>query len=143
MRIALSDLSKTHQAQVTAQLHATPRPKTVKIEVSEPKKVVRTKRETPDATSFFVAAGLPAPVREHRFHTTRKWRFDYAFLQSRVALEVEGGIWTGGRHTSGAGFQKDMEKYNAAALAGWRVFRVTPSGLRSRLTVEMLLEAIT
>jgi len=141
MKFALSDLSKAHQAQVAAQLHATPRPKTVQISVAEPMAKAK-RRDTPDATSFFVAAGLPAPVREHRFHATRKWRFDYAWVQSRVALEVEGGIWTGGRHTSGAGFQKDMEKYNAAALAGWRVFRVTPSSLRSRLTVEMLLEAI-
>jgi hypothetical protein len=72
------------------------------------------------------------PVTEHKFHTTRKWRFDYAFPDSMVAVEVEGGVWTGGRHTSGAGFVKDMEKYNTALLHGWRVYRTTPKMLTSR-----------
>jgi hypothetical protein len=72
------------------------------------------------------------PVTEHKFHSTRKWRFDYAFPDSMVAVEVEGGVWTGGRHTSGAGFVKDMEKYNTALLHGWRVYRTTPKMLTSR-----------
>jgi hypothetical protein len=75
------------------------------------------------------------PVTEHKFHPTRKWRFDYAFPDSMVAVEVEGGVWTGGRHTSGAGFIKDMEKYNTALLHGWRVYRVTPKTLTSRDTI--------
>ena len=74
-------------------------------------------------------AGLPEPIAEHRFHQQRKWRFDWAFPQDRIAIEVDGGIWTRGRHTRGAGFVKDMEKLNAAVLAGWRVFRVTPEQL--------------
>ena len=74
-------------------------------------------------------AGLPEPVAEHRFHRERKWRFDWAFPSDLIALEVEGGAFTRGRHTRGLGFVKDMEKYNAAVLAGWRVFRVTPDQL--------------
>jgi hypothetical protein len=61
--------------------------------------------------------------KEHRFHPVRKWRFDY-FHKSGVAVELEGGIYTGGRHTRGAGFLKDMEKYNLAASMGILVFRV-------------------
>src|SRR5688572_10984501 len=76
-----------------------------------------------------VAAGLPEPTPEHRFSPPRKWRFDFAWPDHRVALEVEGGAFTRGRHTRGAGFVKDMEKYNTATLAGWRVLRVTPSDL--------------
>lgn len=76
-----------------------------------------------------VAAGLPEPVCEFAFLSPRKWRFDYAWPDFSVALEVEGGAFTLGRHTRGAGFMKDMEKYNEAALAGWRVLRVTPSQL--------------
>jgi hypothetical protein len=75
------------------------------------------------------------PVTEHKFHPTRKWRFDYAFPDSMVAVEVEGGVWTGGRHTRGAGFIADMEKYNTALLHGWRVYRVTPKTLTSRDTI--------
>lgn len=66
----------------------------------------------------------PELVREHRFHPPRRWRFDFAHLETRTAIEIEGGTWTGGRHTRGAGFVADAEKYNAAALAGWTVFRL-------------------
>lgn len=68
-------------------------------------------------------------VREFRFHTTRRWRFDYAVPSLRIALEVEGGVWHGGRHTSPQGFIGDMEKYNAAAMLGWVVVRTTPEAL--------------
>jgi hypothetical protein len=85
--------------------------------------------------------GLPAPETEHRFHDTRRWRFDYAWPFARVALEVEGGVWTGGRHNRAAGFLKDIEKYNNAALLGWMVVRCTPKDLATQKTVE-LLEAV-
>lgn len=70
--------------------------------------------------------GLPAPETEWLFHPTRKWRFDYAWPKDLVALEVEGGVWTRGRHVRGAGYLKDIEKYNAAQLLGWTVLRCTP-----------------
>jgi hypothetical protein len=55
-----------------------------------------------------------------------------------IALEVEGGVWTGGRHTRGAGFVRDMEKYNRAGVLGWRLLRVTPDKLVSAGTFEMI-----
>lgn len=79
-----------------------------------------------------LAKGIPAPLPEHRFHPRRKWRFDYAWPGLSVALEIEGGIWTQGRHTRGAGFLKDMEKYNTATLMGWQVYRCTPGTLLSK-----------
>jgi hypothetical protein len=84
--------------------------------------------------------GLPRPEREWKFEAKRRWRFDYAWPQQMIALEVEGGVWTGGRHTRGAGFVKDMEKYNRAAVLGWRLLRVTPDKLVSGGTFEMLRE---
>lgn len=51
-------------------------------------------------------------LREYRFHPTHRWRFDYAIPQWHIALEVEGGVWTRGRHVSPKGFLADMEKYN-------------------------------
>lgn len=62
-------------------------------------------------------------VREHRFHPPRKWRFDVAFLDAKVAVELEGGIWTRGRHVRPKGYKNDMEKYNAAQADGWVVLR--------------------
>lgn len=75
------------------------------------------------------AHSLPKPEREYAFHPGRRWRFDYAWVPELVALEVEGGAWTKGRHTRGQGFIDDMEKYNQAVLLGWRVLRFTPDQL--------------
>jgi very-short-patch-repair endonuclease len=72
-------------------------------------------------------AGLPMPIAEFRFHPERRWRFDWAFQTAdRLAVEVEGGVWSGGRHTRGVGFEKDLEKYAEALILGWKVLRVTP-----------------
>ncbi len=79
------------------------------------------------------AAGLPVPVAEHRFAPPRRWRFDYAWPEQKVAVEIDGGAFVQGRHTRGAGFVKDMEKSNAAVLAGWRVLRYTPQQLNVAL----------
>jgi very-short-patch-repair endonuclease len=70
---------------------------------------------------------IPKPVREFKFHETRGWRFDFAWPYLFIAVEVEGGQWVRGRHTRGAGFANDCEKYNAAVERGWRVFRFSTS----------------
>lgn len=76
------------------------------------------------------ALGGPPLKSEFRFDDRRRWRFDFAHPFASIAIEIEGGQWTGGRHTRGSGFQADCEKYNAATLAGWRVFRFTGPMLR-------------
>ena len=62
-------------------------------------------------------------VREYRFHPTRRWSFDFADPETKVAVEIDGGAFIGGRHTRGSGFVKDQEKLNTATSMGWRVFR--------------------
>lgn len=89
-----------------------------------------------------VAQNLPKPEREHCFHATRKWAMDFAWTAQRVGLEVEGAVWVQGRHTRGSGFVKDMEKYNAAAVLGWRILRVEPSKLCTPSTFAMLAEIL-
>jgi len=69
-------------------------------------------------------AGLPEPLAEYRFHATRKWRFDFAYPDLKLAIEIEGGIWRRGRHNRASGFVRDAEKYNEAAISGWRVLRI-------------------
>lgn len=75
------------------------------------------------------AAGLPQPIPEYRFHPQRKWRADYAWPLQRVLVEIDGGAWTQGRHTRGAGFIGDQQKLNAATLLGFSVLRYTPDRL--------------
>jgi very-short-patch-repair endonuclease len=69
---------------------------------------------------------------EHKFCTTRKWRFDFVVLpiELKIAIEVDGGNFTQGRHTRGTGYEKDCEKFNAAVVLGWRVFHYTPNMLK-------------
>ena len=81
-------------------------------------------------------------VKEYKFHPERRWRFDYAIPEYKIALEVEGGVWTQGRHTRPQGFLGDVEKYNTATLLGWRVFRTTPSELFRTATINLLKTAI-
>jgi hypothetical protein len=88
------------------------------------------------------AYGLPMPVTEHRFSPGRKWRFDFAFPDRMLAVEVEGGVWNRGRHTRGAGFEKDCEKYNHAAALGWRVVRFTPGMIASGEAIRFLAALI-
>lgn len=88
-------------------------------------------------------AGLPKPWPEQYFALPRRWRFDWAWAEPKVAVEIDGGAFTQGRHTRGAGFVKDLEKMNAAVLAGWRVLRFTPSQVSDGTalnTIERLLK---
>jgi very-short-patch-repair endonuclease len=90
------------------------------------------------------AAGLPEPEREYRFHAPRRWRFDFCWPDHRLAVEVEGGIWSGGRHVRGAGFEKDLEKYNRANLDGWCLLRFTGDMIKSGQalqTIEVALQS--
>ncbi|MAF80093.1 hypothetical protein CL629_03385 [bacterium] len=75
---------------------------------------------------------MPQPTREYRFHPTRKWRFDFAWVEEKIAVEVEGGIWNSGRHSRGYGMEADMEKYNEATSLGWKVFRISGKHIASR-----------
>lgn len=83
------------------------------------------------------ATGLDVE-KEYRFHPVRRWRFDYAIPSIRLAIEVEGGVWIGGRHTSSRGFLADMEKYNEASLQGWCLIRTTPDKLLTERTIELI-----
>lgn len=76
-------------------------------------------------------SGLPEPIREYRFHPTRKWRFDFAWKEKKLAVEVEGGQYIRGRHNRPVGYERDCEKYNNAVMLGWKVLRFTPSMIYS------------
>jgi len=91
---------------------------------------------------LLVSQGVPMPERECRFAPPRRWRADWAWPALRLALEIEGAVWTGGRHTRGSGFIKDIEKYNTLALMGWRLIRATPQMVSSGEVVDLVLKAM-
>lgn len=86
----------------------------------------RTRSKAEEAFAFQCKALGLTPVREFSFHPTRKWRFDFAFPLAKVAVEIDGAVWSGGRHTRGSGYVADAEKFNEALVLGWQVIRVVP-----------------
>lgn len=91
------------------------------------------------------AAGLPSGMAEYRFMDDRRFRFDFAWPEHRVALEIEGGTWSRlakSRHTTSAGFEGDCEKYSLAAIAGWCLIRVTTKQLEAGLALRWVQQAL-
>ncbi|MFQ2052048.1 hypothetical protein ACK335_03160 [Aeromonas veronii] len=85
--------------------------------------------------------GFPDPAIELVFHPKRRWRLDYAWPTRMIAVEIHGGIHSGGRHTRGKGFVEDRAKMNEAALLGWTVLEVTPEHVKSGQLRAWLLTA--
>jgi very-short-patch-repair endonuclease len=83
---------------------------------------------------------FPKFEREVKFHPERKWKFDIAFTDEHIklAVEIEGGIWTKSRHTTGKGFTNDIEKYAEAAILGWTVLRVTTDMVNDGRALELI-----
>ena len=79
----------------------------------------------------------PKLIKEHKFHPTRRFRIDY-FHESGVAIEIEGGIWTRGRHTRGMGFLSDMQKYNLMAERGILLFRIPANNIAASWVLPII-----
>lgn len=88
------------------------------------------------------ALKIPEPVTEFAFHRTRRWRFDFAWPDLRIAVEIDGGIHTNGRHVRPRGFSNDCHKMNCAALMGWLVIRLTGEMVRNGIGLMYLQEAM-
>jgi very-short-patch-repair endonuclease len=105
-------------------------------------KTPKVKKRSHLETAFqllWTAAGGDALVGELKFHPTRKWRADFAHMASKTLIEIEGGAWSGGRHTRGSGFIADCEKYLEAVLLGWRVIRLA-GGQVNAINVRRVIE---
>ncbi len=105
----------------------------------------RRKRDRPVGVSLALlcrAYGLPAPIPEYRFDPVRRWRIDWFWEAQKVGLEIDGAVWTGGRHTRGAGWLKDTEKLNACAIAGIRMLRATPAQVASGEILTVLEQVL-
>lgn len=130
--LAVSSFPKHIQDQIAEQMRSG---SVVPSRLPDSGNVQRSRQETP---IDFTVYGIPAPLKEHRFDQVRMWRFDFAWPAQKAALEVEGGVWVNGGHNRGSGFMKNMEKYNAATLQGWRVVKCVPETLHSLATLEMI-----
>jgi len=92
------------------------------------------KKKKQQITSEDLLRLWPIGEIEVQFHSVRRWRFDWAFARAKVAVELDGYQY----HTSRAGWLKDMEKFNEAALMGWLVFHVTPKDVENGKASELM-----
>lgn len=76
--------------------------------------------------------------QEFRFHPKRKWKADFHLIGKKILIEVEGGIWSGGRHTRGMGYIGDMEKYNSATMMGYQVIRFSTEQVKLGSAIEQI-----
>ena len=76
--------------------------------------------------------------REFKFHPKRKWSADFYIVGKKILVEVEGGIWSGGRHTRGKGYIGDMDKYNSATMMGYQVIRFSTEQVKSGLAIKQI-----
>lgn len=86
-------------------------------------------------------------ISEFRFHDMRRWRFDYLLMGKKaedghigIAVEIEGAIWSRGRHTRGKGYEADCMKYSTAAMMGYRVLRFTTNQVIHGIAKDFLKE---
>ena len=112
-------------------------------------RTAQTKTAEAELFALIGYEGLPEPIcaftgdgHQHRFHLTRRWRYDFAWPVYRVACEVQGGTWTQGGHVRGLQFARDREKMAEAQIAGWIVVEVTPNMMRSGLAMRLLNDAL-
>lgn len=137
MRFKIDELP----ARYRQQIEATPVLPAVKVPAP-----TRMLTQSVDAKRDYVQqlalAGLPEPQFEYQFDPARRWRADYAWPDLMVLAEYEGGVYQQGRHTRGAGFEGDCEKYSRAAILGFCVIRFTYSQVLSGLALQWTEAAI-
>lgn len=88
------------------------------------------------------ALKLPLPDREYQFDEKRKYRFDFAWPDPQVAVEIEGGVMSFGRHVRGRGYEEDCRKYNLAASQGWIIYRFTGRMVKSGEAISFIEQVI-
>lgn len=87
-------------------------------------------------------AGLPLGLPQYRFVPGRQYRFDRAWPEQMVAVEVQGGIWTNGAHARGSGIERDAVKLSVGAATGWRVIVATRLMIESGIAVRLIAQAL-
>lgn len=86
--------------------------------------------------------GLTGYTREYQAIKGRKFRFDFAWLDARLLVEVNGGTFTQGGHSTGLGIRRDYEKSNLAQLQGWRVLMFDGKAVKDGTAVETIRKAL-
>lgn len=124
---------------------------------SEPAKNATTRTPKTDYKAIFLNhlkfAKLPMPThgqgcenKEYIFHPTRKWRFDFCWLDQKVAVEYQGLNWKRDADNSGhqsiVGLMDDCEKFTEASLLGWTLILITAESVNNGQAVGWIERAL-
>ena len=66
-------------------------------------------------------------LREYKLLENRRFRGDFAHLESKTVIEIQGGIWIRGRHNRATGYTKDCERSLLLVADGWKVIYLVES----------------
>lgn len=88
------------------------------------------------------ALGLTGYFREYLAVKGRKFRWDFCYEGAKLLIEINGGTFTKGAHSTGTGIRRDYEKNNLAQLAGWRCLMFDGEMVRSGEAVEIVRKAL-
>lgn len=144
MSIKITDLSPAMQASLLAKLGTSPKKPRSKKKTSQGDSLGREKTGSvgEQTLALHLRTHGVAFETEFRFNPDRRWKSDFRILKTKMLVEVEGGTWTGGRHTRGKGYAQDCEKYNWATSHGFLVLRYTTAQVNSGMALEGILTAL-
>ena len=108
------------------------------VKTKRPKRGGKVESEGESLLSLQLKALKIAFEREFKFCQDRKWRADFHMVGKMILIEVEGGIWSNGRHTRAKGNLGDMEKYNSATALGYQVIRFSTEQVKSGLAIQQI-----
>jgi len=92
---------------------------------------------------------LPEPVRQHPIlnpETNRHFKLDFAWVEEKLAVEIQGGAWGKGGHNTALGQAHDYARHNYLTRIGWRILYFNSPMLKDtagcvELTAEILCGA--
>lgn len=93
-------------------------------------------------TTQIKQAGLPEPEREVKLSDEYAYRWDFVWAKYRLAVEINGGIWNVGGHSTGKGILRDMTKLRIATLAGFRCFQFSADAVEDGSAVNTVEQYI-
>lgn len=113
----------------------------------EPKKISPQKILENKLARMMSEANLPSFVEQHKAIPNRMFLWDFGFLDYKVLVEVQGGIWMKGKraHTSGTGVRRDAEKSNLALINGFVTVIITTDMIgksKGKLAIYFITEVL-
>jgi hypothetical protein len=85
---------------------------------------------------------MPTPIREFIPIPGRKLRFDFGFPDWRLLVEVQGAVWTKGKHGRGSGIIQDQDKLNLATLNGFFCLQFSVNHVEDGRAVKVIAQAL-